>query len=398
MLLNKQLDHYFEIQETNKQNNEMKRSLKMAKGGLVKYDEGGTSGPILGSINPRTRQPYTRDELTTYYNTVKPVTSGINPFSSEGAILNSSASTNPALPKPKILGVNDMKVANNSTISPVIPTNSNYGNWGFNSAQETQDNQFVQNTPVIPIDSYQTPQTATTLQDPTSSNPTNSNSNNTRSFLEDNAGQIGQIATAGLTTALQARNLNKLARPKTLAKLRLSDKIANPNLVDYSAERGAIDRTALSQMDKASRTLSNSATAQAFRNQANLNRLAGTGKSFQEESNVNTQIKNQFLGQQNQAKLQEEMANNDIDKYNLENQYNYDAFKTGQKGQIIGTLGETAGQVFGNQTKYKNQLDQAEILSHSYDPTVYRDANGNVIKLPKGKNGGIIKRSLKFKK
>lgn len=359
MLLNKQLDQYFNIQETNKQNSEMKRSLKMAKGGVVKYADG---GPVLGSLKPD-GTPYTREELNNYYNVVQPVMNTVNPFSPEGSIMNTSNETpikrNEDIKTPYTIRP---KVA--TTLSPATPSLSTPG-----------------------LSSVETPSS------------TGAGDSSFGSFLGNNAGQIGQIATAGLTTALQARNLNKLARPKTLAKIKLADKIANPNLVNYSGQREDINRTALSQMDQATRSLSNSATAQAFRNQANINRLRGTGQSWQDESNTNTQIKNQFLGQRNQASIQEELTNNDIDKYNLENQYNYDAFKTGQKGQIIGSLGETAGQVFGNQTKYQNQLDQAKILSHSYDPTVYRDANGNVIKKNSwGRNGGIVKRTLKSKK
>jgi len=42
-LLNQQLDHYFDVQETNKSNEEMKRTLKMAKGGLIKRADGSYS-------------------------------------------------------------------------------------------------------------------------------------------------------------------------------------------------------------------------------------------------------------------------------------------------------------------------------------------------------------------
>ncbi len=413
MLLNKQLDHYFGIQETNKQNSEMKRSLKYRKGGLVKYDGGGGTNPVLGSLKPD-GTPYSKEELAAYYNTVQPVTNGINPFSPEGAMLNSTDgdyvkkrddvktpyNIKPISTPKRSLNAPTLTPVTNPDMTVDTPVTPNYGNWGFNSAQENQDKQFAQTSPVVPIDPYQKTGPATTSQDPTGSAPAASSSTSTPSkfgsFLESNAGQIGQIATAGLTSALQLRNLNKLARPKTLAKIKLADKIANPNLVNYSGQREDIDRAALSQMDSATRSLSNSATAQAFRNQANINRLRGTGKSWQDESNTNTQIKNQFLGQRNQASMREEMANNEIDKYNLENSYNYDAFKTGQKGQIIGTLGETAGQVFGNQSKYQNQLDQAKILSHSYDPTVYRDADGKVIKKNSWgyKNGGVVGRNF----
>lgn len=327
MLLDQQLDHFFNIQETNKQNTEMKRSLKMTKGGIVKYANGG-------------KTPW--EDLNNPLQTMV---------------------TNP-----------------DGTVQYPIKTNQVKTPYTINSKRGMSE----VSSPIIP--SLESVNTTIGYRTPPENNST---------WLEDNAGQIGQVGTALATTALQARNLNKLARPRTLAKLRLSDKITNPNLVDYSSQRADIDRAALAEMDAATRGLSNSATAAAFRNQANLRRLRGTGASRQEESNVNAQIKNQFLGQLNQAKMQEEMVNNDIDKYNLENQYNFDAFKTGQKGEIIGQVGNTVGQVFGNQTKYKNQLDQAEILSHQYDPTVYRDANGNVIKKKFSFGGKVRKLNMK---
>jgi len=324
MLLNKQLDHVFDVQESLKQEQNMKRSLKMAKGGLVKYPNG---GPVLGSINPETGQPYTKQEIMNFNS---------NPFTVK--------------PRP----------VNMETINPVQA-------------------RTIGATPTLSV-----PELTTT------SAPSNPKFQSTSESTEkgDNIGQIGQVATALATTALQNRNLNKLARPKTLAKLKLADKVANPELVDYSAERNQIDQSYLASADSAQRNLSNSATAQAFKNQANLARLQGTGKSWQNQSNVNTEIKNRTLGQRTQAAIQEEMANNDIDKYNLENQYNYDTFKTGQKNAIIGQFGNTAGQVFGNQTKYQNQLDQAEILSNQYDPSVYRDTT----KKRTFKKGGTIRK------
>ncbi len=63
-------------------------------------------------------------------------------------------------------------------------------------------------------------------------------------FIQNNPGLVGQLGTAALTAGSQMNRINKLARPRTLADVRLRENVANPNLVDYSAERNAIDRAA----------------------------------------------------------------------------------------------------------------------------------------------------------
>ena len=192
-------------------------------------------------------------------------------------------------------------------------------------------------------------------------------------FVKNNPGLVGQLGTAALTAGTQMNRINRLARPRTLADVRLRDSVANPNLVDYSAERNAIDRAALTGMAEAQRGFGSSAAAQAFKNKARLNQLEGTGRSFQGQENANAQIKNQFLAARQEAAMKEAMMNNDISKYNLENVYGYDTMTTAQKNAITAMLGNTAGQAFGKQTDYKNQLAQANIMANMSDRTVLRD-------------------------
>jgi hypothetical protein len=222
-------------------------------------------------------------------------------------------------------------------------------------------------------------------------------------FIQNNPGLIGQLGTAALTAGSQMNRINRLARPKTLADVRLRDSVANPNLVDYSAERNAIDRAALTGMGEAQRGFGSSAAAQAFKNKARLNQLEGTGRSFQGQENANAQIKNQFLAAQQEAAMKEAMMNSEIGKYNLENVYGYDTMTTAQKNAITAMLGNTAGQTFGKQTDYANQLEKANILSNQYDPSVLNDMikNGKLKvvdgKIVKARNGGTIKKRS-FKK
>ncbi len=329
MLMNQQLDHYFNVQETNKQNIEMKKSLKYAKGGTVsKYRLGGDIDDDL--IEEPVRK-------STMFNTID------NKQITNLPVNNRSLSVEP--------------------LTTVVP-------------------------PKYALAKYQ-PEEPTT-------------SEKFENFISNNAGEIGQVGSALITTGIQNRNINKLQKPRTLGKVNLSNKVANPNLVDYSAERNAIDQGYLASADSAQRNLSNSATAQAFKNQANLARLQGTGRSFQNQENTNVGIKNQFLAQKTQAQMQEELANNEIDKYNNENIFGFDQNKVGMKNQLVAQLGNTAGQVFGNKTKYDNQLEQANILANQYDPSVLNDmikngkfkiVDGKVVKMSYG--GVVGKRSFK---
>jgi hypothetical protein len=222
-------------------------------------------------------------------------------------------------------------------------------------------------------------------------------------FIQNNPGLVGQLGTAALTAGSQMNRVNNLARPRTLADVRLRDSVANPNLVDYSAERNAIDRAALTGMGEAQRGFGSSAAAQAFKNKARLNQLEGTGRSFQGQENANAQIKNQFLAARQEAAMKEAMMNSEIGKYNLENVYGYDTMTTAQKNAITAMLGNTAGQTFGKQTDYANQLEKANILSNQYDPSVLNDMikNGKLKvvdgKIVKARNGGTIKKRS-FKK
>jgi hypothetical protein len=196
-------------------------------------------------------------------------------------------------------------------------------------------------------------------------------------FIQDNPGLVGQLGTAAITAGAQMNRVNRLARPRTLGDVRLSDKVVNPNLVDYSAERQAYNRMGLNAMDEAQRGFGSSAAAQAFKNKARLNTLEGTGKSYQSQENTNAQIRNAANMARQEAGMKEAMMNNEIDKYNLENVYGYDTMTTAQKNAITAMLGNTAGQTFGKQSDYKNQMEQAKILANQYDNKVYLDIVAN---------------------
>jgi hypothetical protein len=154
-------------------------------------------------------------------------------------------------------------------------------------------------------------------------------------------------------------------------------------------------------MGEAQRGFGSSAAAQAFKNKARLNTLEGTGKSYQSQENTNAQIRNAANMARQEAGMKEAMMNNEISKYNLENVYGYDTMTTAQKNAITAMLGNTAGQTFGKQTDYANQMEQANILSNQYDPSVLNDMikNGKLKvvdgKIVRAEYGGMIKRSFR---
>ena len=369
MLLNKQLDHYFDVQETNKETNEMKRTFK--KGGMIKYDGGGKVNPYDPFNQADLYNQWETQNQSIGRNTLAPV---VNPTVNAKNIF-AQGTINPENPSAR-------------TTLGVKPNINSYRS-------------FYENTPNLPKGVSNEELKAAGFGNPYET-PTPGTMGKIGNWFANNKGLVGQLGTAALSAGIQSDRVNSLARPRTLGQVRLSDKVVNPNLVDYSAERNAIDRAALTGMGEAQRGFGSSAATQAFKNKARLNQLEGTGRSFQAQSNTNTQIKNQYLAAQQEAAMKEAMMNNEIDKYNLENIYGFDTMKAGQKNAITAMLANTAGQAFGKQTEYANQLDQANILVNQYDPSVINDMikNGKLKmidgKYVRARNGGTIrKRSFK---
>ena len=231
-------------------------------------------------------------------------------------------------------------------------------------------------------------------------------------FIQNNPGLVGQLGTAALTAGIQSNRINSLARPRTLGDVRLSDKVFNPNLVDYSAERQAYNRMGLNAMGEAQRGFGSSAAAQAFKNKARLNTLEGTGKSYQAQENANALIFNTYNKDRQDAAIREAMINNDISKYNAENVYGYDENRSRDLNAITGQMGNVAGQTFGNITANKNQLKQLEMLakgnykgvnkktlddlysSGNMTAKKYKELTG-VDPQPISRNGGMMGRSFR---
>jgi hypothetical protein len=224
-------------------------------------------------------------------------------------------------------------------------------------------------------------------------------------------------ATGMINSAIQQRNLNKVPRPGYIAPINLSAG-ASPDMMDFSSERSAIDAE-IAASNRGIELGSGSYSTQAANKQKlRTLQLGKRGESLQREKNINTQTSNAYKSAQAQAANQSAQANVGIDQYNLENQMNYNMWKTGNKNAIIASNTKLTTDMFNNDIMYNNQLKQAKILAHKYDKSVGRDvgftydqeldpfsSNLNFLKLPPstigykskyfGKNGGTVKRSLK---
>ena len=234
----------------------------------------------------------------------------------------------------------------------------------------------------------------------------------------NNTGELIQAGALAGSTFAQLNNINRQAAPGIRPDVRLTGAIPNPRYVDLSAERGAINRSALGAMGDAQRGFGNSATAQAFKNKARINQLEGLGKSFSNQEIANADIGNKFAGMRGDAAMKEAMMNNEIANTNLENKYQFNQNRMANQNAAIGTLGHGVGDIGRNRTNFSNDMEKANVLSNQYESSVLADTykrnpqlledawnSGQISKnaydkyktQPQAKYGGTIKkRSLKY--
>lgn len=203
--------------------------------------------------------------------------------------------------------------------------------------------------------------------------------------------QNAAFATTALSNIIQNQQLNKLIKPRTINKVAFTPG-DRPDNVNYSNERAAID----SEIAGARRGIqlgSGSYSTQAGNLQKLRNQqLIAKGRSFQTEKNTNTQLENAYKAQQAAAYNQGVQANLGIDQYNLENQYNFDLWKTGNKIKSTGTMNDTMVNLFNNQTDFNNQMKYWDVVKGGYSGNIGKEIDASM----KKKNGGTI-RTLKKK-
>jgi hypothetical protein len=199
------------------------------------------------------------------------------------------------------------------------------------------------------------------------------NPNDGQGYFRNNKGELIQAGALAGSTFAQLNNINRQAAPGVRPDIRLTGAIPNPRYVDLSAERGAINRSAMNAMGEAQRGFGNSATAQAFKNKARINQLEGAGRSYQNQENMNTDISNKFAAMRGEAGMKEALANSEIANANLENRFNFNQSKMRGQNAAIATLGHGVGDIGRNRTNFSNDMEKANVLSNQYEDSVLAD-------------------------
>ena len=212
---------------------------------------------------------------------------------------------------------------------------------------------------------------------------------NDRSFTPNISSQNMAFASTLMNNVIQNNQINKLKKPRTINPVTFTAG-DRPDRVSYSNERAAIDSEAIAAKQGLKFGSGSYSTQTANLQKIRNAQLMGKGRSFQTETNTNVGVNNTYKAQQAAAYNQGVQANLGIDQYNLENQYNYDLWKTGNKLKATGSMGNTATNLFNNQTSFNNQKEYWDVMKKMYSGNIGKD-------IGIGKNGGTI-RSLKKKK
>jgi hypothetical protein len=385
-LLNAQLDFFFNVQESNKQQDEMKRTLKKQEGGVV--DDMGNYHYANGGIyiKPENRNMMAMGGMMKYpgggvkrkkisTSTFEP--RALTPFPSlsqkdisEQLILN-NAGDNLDTPIPKSLNNFDSK--NYNTFMGGFKNDlNNVRNYKMGFGQPNENAWDKKEYSFGPNGAGGDQYTFDKIGTPTYQEPVTQPKNNSR-VLRNNNGELIQAAALAGSTFAELNNINRQAAPGVRSNVRLTGNIPNPRYVDLSAERGAINRSVMNAMGDAQRSFGNSASAQAFKNKARINQLEGAGKSYQTQENLNSDIYNKFAGMQGEAAMKEAMMNNEIENANLENRFNFAQSKMRGQNAAYATLGHGVGDIGRNRTIFSNDMEKANVLSNQYESSVLAD-------------------------
>jgi hypothetical protein len=433
-LLNAQLDFFFDIQESNKQQDEMKRTLKkqeggvvddmgnyhyanggiyikpenrnkMSMGGMMKYDGGGTKQNILQTSVRNPNSPYRfalRDPRMLEF---------------DPAMSNYKANQNADLAEVNNTLGNQMNQMNtaNRTVSNVDPNAAlkrsikpyyNNADNNYEAAPPIEDETEEVWKGTVPTDmnglrnaqgEYENLVKLRAAQGEYENQPftpdiveTAPRSINQSKVRRNNTGELIQAGALAGSTFAQLNNINRQAAPANSPDVRLTGAISNPNLVDLSAERGAINRSALGAMEGAQRGLGNSASALAFKNKARINQLQGLGQSFSNQEIANADIGNKFAGMRGDAAMKEAIMNSQINTQNNENRYAFNQNRMANQNAAIGTLGHGFGDIGRNRTNQFNEMERLGSISNRYDKSAYASSiRDNPARLKQGIDAGM---------
>jgi|GEM_PF-2288108 len=402
-LLNSQLDFFFNVQESNKQQDEMKRTLKKQEGGVV--DDMGNYHYANGGIyiKPENRGKFTAYKERTGKTTEEALHSPNAHVRQMANFAKNAAGWKHAeggYVLPKFAGAGTF---GDPEIEPVVPEEVPYVN-DFNAKSrrdfllKNNPTQFANSLKQARLegnnqamygnswnnkgytlgangaagDQYTFDKIGKPTYQETEAQPQNNSG-----FRRNNTGELIQAGALAGSAFTQLNNINRLAAPGIRPDVRLTGAIPNPRYVDLAAERGAINRSAMNAMGEAQRGFGNSATAQAFKNKARINQLEGAGKSYLNQENINADIYNKFAGMRGDAAMKEAMANNEIANANIENKYKFNESRVANRNAVIGDIGKGVSDIGRNRTNYSNQLEMANIYGNAREGTVQNQMLGD---------------------
>jgi hypothetical protein len=363
MLFDKQLDGLFQEQETVKQEAEMKSQKKMfSNGGTIPSEQNG----MIPATNVRIMKwgGLTEEEMSNHANLRAFANGGLTQYPGNrprtpGLI---TVDNQQLTPEEYVFYLKNVKESHPMTPAqraekrngfvPTVRHGATVADVSRQSRTLIQNNELKPNA--IPVSNFSAGKSnAVANAIPETPRKT------------DHTGTYGAISAAVLSNIAQQSMINRVKTPRTLAPIYLSAG-PKPEMIDLSNERATIDAAAAGARYGV-RTGSGSYSTQASNLQKIRNEeLAGKGRSFQTQSNANVGAMNSWRGNQATASNQSVQANLGIDQTNLENLYNYDLWKTGNRMKATGSMGDTMGNVFNNMTGKENQLAYWDVMRKAW--------------------------------
>lgn len=221
----------------------------------------------------------------------------------------------------------------------------------------------------------------------TSSVPAVTNQENTvdapKTTPNNNWGEVGALATGMAGMAAQSRNIAN--RPGDLQRVYLGNG-PRPILPDFTNEKNQINADAAANRE-AIRLGGGNQFANLSRNWAQ--QLEGRGKIASEEARQRNAIQNAYNDRVANLGAESQKINLGVDTNNRDTGFGYDQMVNAQKNAAIANATQLGADVFNNRTKYSNQLEQAQIMANAHNKSVWSDVDGN--KYAIGANGEPIK-------
>jgi hypothetical protein len=187
----------------------------------------------------------------------------------------------------------------------------------------------------------------------------------------NNWGEVGALATGMGGMAAQTRNIPK--SPGDLQRIYLGNG-PRPVLPDYANEKNQINADAAA-IREAIKLGGGNQGANLSRNWAQ--QLEARGKVANVENRERNAILNAYNDRVANLGVESQKINLGIDTSNRDTRFGYDQMVNAQKNAAIANATQLGADVFNNRTKYSNQLEQAQIMANAHNKSVWSDVDGN---------------------